>query len=105
MEVTNLLERKAFELTDEENVRVIKIWLGQEGLHLIKYSQMKRKKNKKNSKMTLQYCHKLKLCHNRIRLLLQYLKLKRKGHELAEEWVGRLQTKAGECDLRNLTEN
>ena len=33
MEVMNILEIKAYELTDEEKVPVIKNWLGREGLH------------------------------------------------------------------------
>ena len=45
--VTNILETKVYELTDEEKVPVIKNHLGQESLQLIKTFRMKRKKNAK----------------------------------------------------------
>ena len=36
MEVTNILKTKMYNLTDEEQVPIIKDWLGREGLQLIK---------------------------------------------------------------------
>ena len=43
MEVTNIFEAKTYELTDEENVQVIKNCLDREGLQLINLFKMKRK--------------------------------------------------------------
>ena len=45
MEVTNILEMKAYELNDEEKVTVIKNWLGRKGLQLIKTFTNKKKEN------------------------------------------------------------
>ena len=35
MEVTNILETKAYKLIDEEKVPVIRNWLGQEGMKFV----------------------------------------------------------------------
>ena len=43
MKFTYILETKAYALTDEENVPVIKNWLGWEGLQLIKTFTYERK--------------------------------------------------------------
>ena len=45
MEVTGILETKAYGLTDEEKVPVIKNWVGQEGLQFIKTFTLEEKKN------------------------------------------------------------
>ena len=74
MEVTDILQTRAYELIDEEKASVIKNWLDREGLTLIKHSQIKKRKNSMLS-------HKFKLHHNRIVLSLQHFKLKRKSHE------------------------
>ena len=37
IEVTNIFDTKAYELTDEKKVPVMKNWLGREGLQLKKY--------------------------------------------------------------------
>ena len=44
MEVMNILEKKAYEITDEDKVPAIKNFLGQEGLQLITISTNKEKK-------------------------------------------------------------
>ena len=45
-----IFETKAYELSKEVKVPVIKNWLGQDDLQLIKCSQMKRKINVKHQK-------------------------------------------------------
>ena len=44
MEVTNVLEIKAYELNEEEKDLVMKNWLSRKGLQLIKAFEMKEKK-------------------------------------------------------------
>ena len=41
--------------------------------------------------------HKFRPCQSRIVLSLQYLKLKGKSHESAQDWMGRLHTMPAEC--------
>ena len=50
MEVMNILETRAYELTDEENVPVTKKWLGQQGLQLIKTFIHEEKKKCRTAK-------------------------------------------------------
>ena len=47
MEGTNILDTKVYELTDKEKVQMIKNWLGQGGLQLIKLFTKDKKKNAK----------------------------------------------------------
>ena len=44
------------------------------------------------------FSEKFKPCHNQIVLLLQYYNLKRKSHYFAQEEMGRLHTKAIDCE-------
>ena len=101
MKVMKILEAKAYEITDEEKIPVIKNWLGRRGLQLIKTFTKKGKEKCKMPKGLFPVLsHKLKPCHNKIVLLLQYLKLKRKSHKSNQEWMGRLCTKAAEYDYK-----
>ena len=43
LEVTNILETRAYKISDKEEVPIIKHWLGQEGLLLIKTFTQKEK--------------------------------------------------------------
>ena len=96
MKVKNILETEAYELNEKEKTPVIKNWLGREGLQLIKSFTNEEKENAKGIFYVLS--HKFKLHHNRIVLSLQYLKPKRNSHKSAQEWIGRLQTRAADCD-------
>ena len=44
--------------------------------------------------------NKFKPQHDRIITLLQYCTLHRKSNESAYDWMGRLQTKAAECEFK-----
>ena len=60
---------------------------------------MKGKKKCKTAKRLFSMLsHKFKPFHNRIVLSLQELKLKIKSHESTQEWMGRLQRMAADCD-------
>ena len=92
-------KKKAYELTDEEKAPVIKTWLGMEGLQFIKtYTNEEKEKCITAKELFSMLSSKFRPHHNRILLLLYYLKLKRNSYESAEEWMGRLQTKASDCD-------
>ena len=99
MEVPSIFETKAYELTDEEKAQVIKNWLVREGLQLIKTFTNEEKEKCKTAKgLISMLCHELNLHYNRIAVSLQYLKLKRKIHKSAQEWMDRLQAKAADYD-------
>ena len=51
MEVMNIFETKAYELTDEEKIPVIKNWLGREGLELTKTLTNEEKEKCKTAKI------------------------------------------------------
>ena len=71
----------------------------QGGLQLIKTFTNEEKENCKTTKgLFTVLSQKIKPCHNRIVLFLQYHKLKRKSHESAQLWMGKLQTRATDCD-------
>ena len=52
MEVMNILETKTYEHTDEQMVTMIKNWLGQEDLQLMKMFTSEKKEKWKNDKRT-----------------------------------------------------
>ena len=106
MEVTNILETKVYELTDEEKVPVIKHWLDQEGLQFIKMFPHEKHKNCKTAKGLFSILsNKFKLQCNRILLSLQYQKLHRKNNESGWEWMGKLCTKLADCYLKSMIDS
>ena len=109
MEVTNIPQTKTYELTKEENVPIIRNWLGWEGLQLIKpFMNTEKEAHKMAIGLISMMSKKFKWYHNQIVLLIQYCKLKRKSHKSAQERMGRLCTKASRCEYhdydRRLTE-
>ena len=99
MEVLNILETKAYKLAGEEKVQVIKNWLGRKGLQFIKTFTDEGNENARLQKGVFSVLsHEFRLHHNWIVFSLQYLKLKRKANKLAQEWMGRMQTKGAEYD-------
>ena len=70
MEVTNILQIKLYEMTEDENVSIIKIWLGIEGLQLIQTFTNLQKETYK-SKVAV-FLVKFKPSHNLIILMSQY---------------------------------
>ena len=94
MEVTNILEMKAYELTYDENFPVIKILLGREGLQLIKTFMDEGKEKCKTVKgLFLILSSKFKLQHSST-------KSQMKKKETARDWMDRLWTKAADCDCK-----
>ena len=84
MEVTNFPETKAYDPTDVEKFPVIKNWLGQEGLQLIKTFMNEEKGNCKMAKrLFLVLSNKFRPHHNILVLSLQFRKLQKKSHESA----------------------
>ena len=65
MEVLNVLETKAYELSEEEIVPVIKNWLGWKDLQLITLSPKKKYRNTRVRKSFLKLCSKFILQQNR----------------------------------------
>ena len=84
MEVMNIIETKAYELSDEEKVPVIKNWLDWEGLKLINTFTNEKCKMAKGLFSVLS--DNFRLCHNRIGQSFQF----RIHNESAQEWMGRL---------------
>ena len=75
-EVLNILDTKTHAPSEEENVPVIKYWLGWEDLQLIQILTQEEKQNSKTAKgLFTVLCSKFKLKHNRIIISLQYHKL------------------------------
>ena len=88
MEVTNILETRAYELTDEGKVSVIKNWLDQEGLQLMKTFTLEEKKKSRTAKGLFSVLsNKIKAQYNRIVISLQYHKLRRESNESAQVWM------------------
>ena len=84
MEVINIPETKAHELTMEEKVPVINNLLGKEVLQLIQTFTFEEKEKCTTEKgLFTVLCSTIKLQHNRIIISLQYLKLHRKSNESA----------------------
>ena len=97
MKVMNILETKAYLLINEEKVPVIKIWLGQKSLQLIRiFTNEEKEKCKIVKGLFLVLSDKFRLYHNRIELALQFKKTE-KSNESTQEWMGRLCTKIAEC--------
>ena len=102
---TNILETKAYELTDKEKVPVIKNWLGQEGLQCIEMFTNEDKECKTAKGLLPILSHKFKPCHNRIVLSLQYLTLKRKAMNPPQNvWAGCRQRQEN-VTIRNITKS
>ena len=78
-EVMNIPEIKAYELTDEEKVPVIRNWFGQKGLQVIK--MFTNEETEKTIKDSSQSSVTNLLHHNRPALSLQCRKLQRKTKE------------------------
>ena len=96
MEISTILETKAYELSEEEKDPVIKNWFVQEGLQLIQmFTQEEKEKCTTAKDLLAVLCSKFKLRSNRIVVLLQ-----RKNNESAQEWMGRLRTQATECQYK-----
>ena len=55
IEVKNILETKAYDLTNKEKLPLIKNWLGWEGLQLMKMFTHEEKENVEQQKVSLQY--------------------------------------------------
>ena len=92
---------KMYRLTEEEKVPIIKNWSGREGLQLIKTFTTAMEETCKTTRGLFSILSvKLKPIHKQIVLSLQYCKCKRKSPESDEEWVGRLHTKATDCECK-----
>ena len=78
MEFTNILETKAYELTDKEKVPIIRDWLGRESMQLIKTFTNEETKMENCKGPFSMSSNKFKPYHNRIVSSLKYFKLKRK---------------------------
>ena len=97
MEVMNILQTKTYELNDEEKVPVIKK-LEKEGLQLIQtFTNPEKEAPKMAGGLFVTLDEKFKQQHNETIWSLQYCKLKRKGLQYAQEWMGRLSIQATEC--------
>ena len=87
MEITKILQMEVYELTDEEEVSVIKNWLGREACNSQQLYEC-RTRNMQNFKSTVLYAKaKFHIIPQPIVLSLWYCKLKRKSHESAQEWM------------------
>ena len=85
MEVTNILQIKTYKVTDEENIPIIKNWLGRVGIQLIQTSMNTDKETCRTLKGLFSTIDgKFKSHHNQTILSLQCCKLKRKYHEAGE---------------------
>ena len=101
MEISTILETKAYELSEEEEDPVIKNWFVQEGLQLNQmFTQEEKEKCTTAKDLLAMLCSNFKLRCNRIVLLLQYGRLQRKNNESAQKWMGRLRTPATECQYK-----
>ena len=95
MEVTNILQTKTYELTEEETPLIIKNWLVREGLHLLlTFTNSEKKAYKTVDGLLSTLGKKFKQHHNKMVLSIQFHHLKRKSREYTKEWKGRLQIKA-----------
>ena len=91
MEVTDILEMRTYELTGAEKVPVIKDWLGQEDLQLIKtFTHDEKEKCRTAKGLLLVFSNQFKLQYKNHIISLQYHKLHRKINESDQEWIGRL---------------
>ena len=98
VEVSNNLETKAYELSEEEKAPVIKNCLGQEGLQLKQmFTEEKKEKCITVKGFFAVLYSKFKPWRNRILIWLQYHGLHRNSNESAQEWMGMLRIKAAEC--------
>ena len=101
MEIKNILGTRAYELTDKKNIPVIKNWLGQKGLKLIKtFTNEKKEKCRTTKGLFSVFSNKFKSWKNKIVISLQYHELHRKSNESDQEWMGRLWTRAAECEYK-----
>ena len=73
LQMTNILETRAYEITDEEKVSVIKNWLGWEGLLFIEmFMQEEKEKPKTRKALFSVLSNKFMPCHNHKIISLQY---------------------------------
>ena len=79
MEVTNILQTKTYDLTEEENVPIMKL-VSQRASHIYQNIHENWKRSIQNGKRDI--CEKFKPHHNWVVLALQYCKLKRKAMSL-----------------------
>ena len=80
LEVMNILETRAYEITGEERIPVIKNWLGLKGLYLKETFTQKEKVKCKTTKVLFSSAisNRFKLHHSHIIPAVQYQKLCRK---------------------------
>ena len=94
LQVTNILETRAYEISCEERIPVIKNLLDQEGLLLMgTFTQVENEKCKTTKVLFSVLSNIFKLCHNQIIISLQYWRLHRKSNESSLESMDRLWTK------------
>ena len=81
MEITDILEMKAYELTIEEKVPVIKHWLRQDGLQLIKTFTQKTKWKCRTAKGVFLIQNTMALCYksNTANCIEKTMKLLKEG--------------------------
>ena len=86
VEVTNILKTKAYEISDEERIPVIKNQISWEGLLPMEiFTQEENEKCKTTKELFSVLSNRFKPHHNHIILSLQYQNLYRKGNESAQE--------------------
>ena len=86
LKATNILQTRAYDISDEEKVLVIKNWLDQEDLLSIETSKQEEKEKWKTTQGLFSFLtNKFRPCHNLIIISLQYWKFKRKSNESVQE--------------------
>ena len=101
IEVTNILRKKTYKLTEEEKFPIIRNWLVRKGLQLIQtFTSSKKESCKRVEGLFFTLGDKCKLHHIEKILSLQCFKLKRKSKESAQEWMCRSQLKATDCKYK-----
>ena len=86
MEVGNVLQAKAYALSEEENVPIIKNWLCKGELHFIwTLTNAKEDTCKSSTSLFDVLREKFRLQHNELILSLHYSKLQRKENESSQQ--------------------
>ena len=90
MEVSNILQTKTYELNEEDEVPIIKKWLGRETASNSNIYKFWERGLQKSRRSVYYARRKIQTVAQNIILSLQYCKLKRKSRESVQEWMGRL---------------
>ena len=99
MEVANVLQAEASDLSKKGKVSMLKNWLGREGLFFIQTPTNAEKEACKSATGLFNVLKgKLRPQHNKMILSIQYCKLQRKKNESIQEVMGRFHIKAAKCN-------